>query len=199
MDDLDFFEKLQCIEKERQAFALMTSTDPAEMIARHRIWLQSIRKERPLASVPYKVGIYIRYFNQTKYDNYLSYHKKQFADTIALCPKWTLVDFYIDEGASVPNMESASEWCRLLEDCLSGRVDLIITQKVSNVSKKPHEVTLISRVLAQQKPPVGIYFISEDIFTLATYYLEDMQDSCFFPENWTVLPETEEERVLLND
>ena len=26
---------------------------------------------------------------------------------MALCPNWELVDFYIDEGATAPNMESA--------------------------------------------------------------------------------------------
>ena len=34
--------------------------------------------------------------NQTKYENYLDYQKKQFADTISECENWKLVDFYID-------------------------------------------------------------------------------------------------------
>ena len=144
---------------------------------------------------------YIRYFNQTKYDNYLSYHKKQFADTVALCPKWTLVDFYIDEGATAPNMENAPEWSRLLCDAMSGKVDLIITQKVSNVSKKMPEVTFCSRILAKQKHPVGIYFISEDIFTLASYYTDDRKDAFFLPTpDWQLLPDSEEEiRGALHD
>ena len=121
----------------------------------------------------------IRYFNQTKYENYLDFHIKQFEETMALCVNWELVGFYIDEGSTPPNMESAPEWCRLLDDCMSGKVDLIITQKVSNVSKKSHEISLCARLLAQQEHPVGIYFISEDIFTLASYYLEDMKDPYF--------------------
>ena len=115
-------------------------------------------------------------------------------DTIALCPKWTLVDFYIDEGATAPNMENAPEWSRLLTDAMDGRVDLIITQKVSNVSKKMHEVTVCSRILAKQPHPIGIYFISEDIFTLASYYLNDNKDTFFLPyPGWELLPEGEEE------
>ena len=74
---------------------------------------------------------------------------------MALCPNWELVDFYIDEGATAPNMESAKEWCRLLSDCFAGKVDLIITQKVSNVSKKHYEITILSRLLAAlEKPPL---------------------------------------------
>jgi len=174
-------------------------SEQAQILAEHRAWLQSIRRERPPASKAYRVGVYIRYYNQTKHENYLEYHKKQYIDTIALCPKWTLVDFYIDEGNVAPNMESAPEWCRLLDDCMNGKVDLIITQKVSNVSRKPYEITLLSRMLATQEPPVGIYFISEDLFTLASYYQEDMRDEEFFPEGWQDVIEHEEERGLLHD
>ena len=88
---------------------------------------------------------------------------------MALLPNWELVDFYIDEGATAPNMESAREWCRLLNDCFAGKVDLIITQKVSNVSRKHYEITILARMLAALEKPVGIYFVSENIFTLASY------------------------------
>ena len=200
MEELDIHKKLAEMEAAPQ-FSMIFGEDSekAELLAEHKVWLQTIRKERPLASTPYKIGIYIRYFNQTRYENYLEFHKKGFLDTIALCPKWELIDFYIDEGSSTPNMENAAEWCRLLEDCLSGKVNLIITQKVSNVSKKPQEITILSRLLAAQQPPIGIYFISEDIFTLASYYMQDMKDTCFFPENREMLPDEETDRRLLND
>lgn len=199
MEEFDIHEKLSQINSAPQ-FSLIFGADSerAEMISKHLSWLQSIRKERPAASKSYKVGIYIRYYNQTRYENYLDFHKKGFIDTINLCPKWELVDFYIDDGAVAPNMESSPEWCRLLEDCISEKIDLIITQKVSNVSKKPHEITFISRVLATLPHPVGIYFISEDIFTLASYYRDDMKDLCFFPEGFEKLPE-EALRSMLHD
>ena len=164
MSEVDIYQKLTEIE-EAPRFSMIfgESSDRSDKISEHRLWLQSIRKEHPLPATPYRVGVYIRYFNQTKYENYLDYHIKNFEDTLALCPKWTLVDFYIDEGATAPNMESAPEWCRLLDDCFDGKVDLIITQKVSNVSKKSQEITFVSRLLASLDNPVGIYFISEDI------------------------------------
>jgi len=190
MSEVDIYHKLTEIE-EAPRFSMIfgDSSDRSDKISEHRLWLQSIRKEHPLPATPYRVGVYIRYFNQTKYENYLDYHIKNFEDTLALCPKWTLVDFYIDEGATAPNMESAPEWCRLLDDCFDGKVDLIITQKVSNVSKKSQEITFVSRLLASLDKPVGIYFISEDIFTLASYYKADIQDKEFLPEGFQVLPE----------
>ena len=190
MSEVDIYQKLTEIE-EAPRFSMIfgESSDRSDKISEHRLWLQSIRKEHPLPATPYRVGVYIRYFNQTKYENYLDYHIKNFEDTLALCPKWTLVDFYIDEGATAPNMESAPEWCRLLDDCFDGKVDLIITQKVSNVSKKSQEITFVSRLLASLDNPVGIYFVSEDIFTLASYYKADIQDKDFLPEGFQVLPE----------
>lgn len=170
------------------------------MLARHKLWLETLQHEYPSPYAHYRIGVYIRFFNQTKYDNYLLYHKQEFVDTIALCPNWTLVDFYVDEGQSAPCMENAKEWSRLLQDCLDGKIDLIITQKVSNVTRNPAEITLVSRLLATQEKPVGIYFVNEDIFTLASYYQEDMRERRFFPSpDWQILPDDpeEERRCLL--
>lgn len=187
MSEIELYSKLNSMSG-APLFSLDKDYERAQEIAAHKIWLQSIRHERPSTEKRFKIGVYIRYFNQTKYSDYLSYHKKQFEDTIALCPAWELVGFYVDEGSTPPNMESAPQWGQLLQDCVDGKVDLIITQKISNVSKKSHEITLCARLLAQQRPPIGIYFISEDIFTLASYYLEDMQDVQFLPSaDWKPL------------
>lgn len=160
------------------------------LIAQHKAWLAQIQHEYPSPYVHFRIGIYIRYFNQTKHENYLDYHKQEFIDTIAMCPNWSIVDFYIDEGQSAPRMQSAKEWCRLLNDCLTGKVNLIITQKVSNVSRNPQEITFCSRFLATQKNPVGIYFISEDIYTLASYYQADLREKTFLPSpDWQLLPD----------
>ena len=170
------------------------------MVTRHRAWMESVQHEYPNPEIPFRIGVYIRFFNQTRYDNYLLFHKQEFIDTIVLCPNWTLVDFYVDEGQTAPYMENAKEWSRLLQDCLDGKIDLIITQKVSNVTRDPNEITLVSRLLATQKNPVGIYFVNEDIFTLASYYQEDMREQKFFPSpDWQMLPDDleEERRELL--
>ena len=129
MEEMDVFEKMNAIAETPQFSMIFTEdSEQARKIAEHREWLKHIRHERPNTEIQYKVGVYIRYFNQTRYENYLDYHKKQFADTLTLCPKWTLVDFYIDEGSTAPNMESAPAWSQLLDDCLDGKVNLILTQ-----------------------------------------------------------------------
>lgn len=191
MEELDLYSKMNAIY---DAPLLSTSLDMdseyAEMLSEHKTWLRSIRHERPSTLRHFKVGIYIRFFNQTRYEDYLEYHKKQFEDTIGLCPNWTLVGFYVDNGSTAPNMEKAPGWIQLLEDCMGGKVDLIITQKVSNVCRKIEEIILCSRLLAAQKHPIGIYFISEDLFTLASYYQDDLKDTAFLPSaDWKLLPD----------
>lgn len=174
-------------------FDFLLDTPPQTALAEHRAWLKSIKHERPQPDHPFRVAVYIRYFNQTKYEDYLAAHKKQFLDTIRLCPRWTFAGFYVDEGSTAPHMESAAQWSRLLVDCQDGKVDLIITQKASNISKKQAELAFCARLLAALKHPVGIYFVSEDIYTLASYYQQDLHDACFFPSaDWQLLPDGEE-------
>lgn len=170
-----------------------------KLLARHRLWLATIQHEYPMPYIPYKIGVYIRFFNQTQYSDevYLGMHKQWFMDDIALCPRWTLVDFYVDYGSKAPHMESSKEWCRLLEDCFSGKVNLIVTQKAGNISDDPAELTLISRILATQTPPVGIYIISEDIFTIASYFRETLTDRNMLPGEWEVLPEDDLDAPML--
>ena len=95
-------------------------------------------------------------------------------------------------------MENAPEWSRLLNDAMNGKVDLILTQKVSNISKKMYEITFCARLLATQTPPIGIYFISEDIYTLASYYKEDLRDESFLPyPDRETLPDDKAQTVAL--
>ncbi len=195
MEELDLYSKMNAIyDAPLLNSTLEMDAEYAQLITEHKTWLRSIRHERPSTLHHFKVGVYIRYFNQTRYEDYLNYHKKQFSDTVGLCPNWTLVDFYIDNGSTAPSMDKSPGWIRLLEDCMAGKVDLIITQKVSNVSRKLEEIILCSRLLAAQQHPIGIYFISEDLFTLASYYQEDLKDTEFLPSpDWQLLPEEGEQ------
>ena len=91
--------------------------DPKEeahrrMLALHKLWLDSLQHEYPSPYAHYRIGVYIRYFNQTRHENYLLFHKQEFIDTIALCPNWTLVDFYVDEGQTAPYFQNGPGFFR---------------------------------------------------------------------------------------
>ncbi|MBQ8940695.1 MAG: recombinase family protein [Firmicutes bacterium] len=166
------------------------AVDPRKkLLAKHRLWMDNLQHEYPMPYHKFRIGVYIRYYNQTKHENYLDKHIQQFTEDISLCKNWTLVDFYIDKGMSAPRMENAKEWCRLLADCFSGKINLIVTQKVSNVSNDPEELAFIAKTLVAQKEPVGIYFISEDIYTLGSYYRHDLFDRELLPQGHIALPD----------
>ena len=192
--ELTQFGMTKELEKtEYPSFELYLSENwDSPLVAQHKQWLKTIRHETPNPKIPFKVAVYIRYFNQTKYDDYLERNKEVFRATLAQYPMWEFVGFYIDNGSTAPNMESAVAWSELLSDCDEGKVNLIITQKISNVSRKIHEVSICARILAARNPPVGIYFISEDMYTLASYYRDDLREPCFFPTpDWEILPDDE--------
>ena len=114
------------------------------LVAQHRQWLKTIRHEVPNPKIPFKVAVYIRFFNQTKYrdEEYLERNKEVFRATLAQYPMWEFVGFYIDNGSTAPYMENSTAWSELLSDCDAGKVDLIITQKVSNVSRDAQEMAI---------------------------------------------------------
>lgn len=98
-------------------------------------------------------------------------------------------------------MENNKEWCRLLDDCFAGKVDLIMTQKTTGISKNPTEITMCARILSKLKNPVGIYFEAENFYTLASYYLSDTTDDYLLPsaETLKILEDPSNERRLLGE
>ena len=91
-------QELDILNKFKEIDCSPFQNEENSKLERHKKWLNTIAREYPSPQKSFNIGVYIRYFNQTKYENYLEYHKRQFEDTIALCPNWKLVDFYIDEG-----------------------------------------------------------------------------------------------------
>lgn len=194
-------EQVQTIEPDENVFRRGIRENPRKRIlARQKLWMDSLQHEYPMPYQPYRIGVYIRFFNQTKYSDevYLEKHKQWFLEDIALCRKWQLVDFYVDKGSTAPHMENSPEWMRLLDDCFAGKIDLIVTQKAGNISEDPDELNFISRILAHQKNPVAIYFISEDIYTAASYFHGSLTDRELFPDDWKPLPEDELDLPMLS-
>lgn len=96
MEEIDVFKSLrESVDGELAPIVDEREAARLKLIADHKAWLNKTKKEHPSPYQFFKVGVYIRYFNQTKYENYLDNHKMQFIDLIQSCPNWTLVDFYV--------------------------------------------------------------------------------------------------------
>ena len=96
MEEIDVFKSLrESVDGELAPIVDEREAARLKLISDHKAWLKKTKKEHPSPYQFFKVGVYIRYFNQTKYENYLDNHKMQFIDLIQSCPNWTLVDFYL--------------------------------------------------------------------------------------------------------
>ena len=84
MEDLDLFSQLEAIEDPFVETVVPINSERHKLIVAHKTWLATIRHEKPSTTKHLRVAVYIRFFNQTKYDDYLEHHKKQFADTLKL-------------------------------------------------------------------------------------------------------------------
>ena len=58
------------IDNNQNIFRRHIIDDPRKkQLVKHQLWLESIQHEYPMPYIPYRIGVYIRYYNQTKYDD----------------------------------------------------------------------------------------------------------------------------------
>lgn len=78
-----------------------------------------------------------------------------------------LVGIYIDEGPAELSSLQRNEFNRMTNDCRIGKIDLIVTESVTQFSKDMCEaITLVSE-LHKLVHPVAVYFRREGFSTLS--------------------------------
>lgn len=92
--------------------------------------------------------------------------KNHFQDVIARHPGWELIGIYADEGISGTSLSHRDSFLRMIKDCTDGKIDLIVTKSVSRFSRNVVDCIGYIRQLAALKPPVGVFFETEQIDTL---------------------------------
>ena len=116
---------------------------------------------------PQRVGIYVRVStDDVRQTTSYELQKKYYEDFVTQHPKWTLVNIYADEGISGTSLKHRDNFKRMIADCRAGKLDLIITKSVSRFARNVVDFMGMVRDLAKLKPPVGVFFESEAIFSL---------------------------------
>ena len=114
-----------------------------------------------------RVGVYARVStddpNQTS-----SYElqKNHYQDVVSRHENWLLVKIYADEGISGTSTNHRIAFMEMIEDCKAGKLDLIITKTVARFARNVLDCIGEARKLAALEPPVGIFFETENIYTL---------------------------------
>ena len=90
-------------------------------------------------------------------------HYKNYIESRA---DWDFVGMYSDEGISGTNTKKRDGFNQMIEDALSGKIDLIITKSVSRFAR--NTVDSLQNVRKLKEHGVEIYFEKENIWTFDT-------------------------------
>lgn len=132
---------------------------------------QYIPEEKPADyyddDISRRVGIYVRVStDDIRQTTSYELQKKYYEDFVLKHPNWELVKIYADEGISGTSTKKRDAFNQMIADAKAHKLDLIITKSVSRFARNVGDFLGAVRGLAEQKPPVGVFFESEAIFSL---------------------------------
>ena len=78
--------------------------------------------------------------------------------------QWKLVDIYADEAQTGTMVKKRDNFQRMINDCLAGKIDFIITKSISRFARNTLDVLRFVRML--QEHHVAIRFEEENIDTM---------------------------------
>lgn len=92
--------------------------------------------------------------------------KNHYMDVVHQHPGWKLIDIYADEGISGTSLQHRDAFIQMIKDCEARKIDLIVTKSVSRFARNILDCIGYVRQLATMQPPIGIFFETENIYTL---------------------------------
>lgn len=94
--------------------------------------------------------------------------KQAYLEKITINPDWELAEIYADQGASGTSMNRRKDFQRMLADCRSGKIDLILVKSISRFSRNQLDFISTYRELKTLSNPVGIFIEDLGLNTLDT-------------------------------
>ena len=119
---------------------------------------------KPLTITRKRVAAYVRV--STNAEEQLQSFKSQkeyYQDKISANKEWALVGIYADEGITGTKTTKRDEFLRMIDDCMNGLVDIVITKSVSRFSRNLVDVLSYTRMLKAKG--VTVIFEKENIDT----------------------------------
>ncbi len=96
----------------------------------------------------------------TSYNSQMTHYRSM----VEAEPKWELIDIYADEGISGTQTDKRTEFQRMINDAVAGRIDLIITKSISRFARNTLDTLKYVRMLKENN--VAILFEKENINTM---------------------------------
>lgn len=96
----------------------------------------------------------------TSYNNQMRFY----TEMIAANPEWKFAGMYADEGLSGTRADKRPRFQKMIDDCLEGKIDYIITKSVSRFAR--NTVDCLDYVRMLKARGIGIFFEEQNIDTL---------------------------------
>jgi DNA invertase Pin-like site-specific DNA recombinase len=93
---------------------------------------------------------------QAQVEHYISYIQNN--------PAWEFCGIFADEGISGTNTKKRVEFNRMIEECMAGKIDMVITKSISRFARNTLDTLKYVRMLKDKG--VAIYFEKEAVNTL---------------------------------
>ena len=97
---------------------------------------------------------------QTSYNSQI----KHYSNMIKSNPDWKFVGIYADEGLTGTQIKHRTEFQRMIDDALNGKIDIIIAKSISRFAR--NTVDTLNTVRQLREHNVDVYFEKENIHTL---------------------------------
>lgn len=125
-----------------------------------------IRKIEPTISAKRKrVAAYARVsMDSDSMANSLEAQKDYFSRLIESDPEWEFAGIYADEGISGTQTANRREFLRMLDDCETGKIDIILTKSISRFAR--NTITLLKTVRHLKKLGIEVRFEREKLSTM---------------------------------
>ena len=101
--------------------------------------------------------------DEEQLDSYRS-QMQYYTDIVQKNPNWALVDVYADEAITGTQVDKREDFQRMMQDCVAGRIDMIITKSISRFARNTLDTLKYVRMLKERN--IAVMFEEENINTL---------------------------------
>lgn len=129
--------------------------------ARRRVGNTAKEEERPRL----RVAAYCRV--STDSDEQATSYEAQvehYTEYIKKNPEWEFAGIFADDGISGTNTKKRDDFNRMIEECMNGGIDMVITKSISRFARNTLDCLKFIRQLKEKNIPV--YFEKENINTM---------------------------------
>ena len=150
-------------QKERVRQRVRAQVDPNS----YEYYPETVSTDHYNDSIYQRVAVYARVStDNVRQTTSFELQKKYYEEFVSRHPKWELVGIYADEGISGTSTAHRDSFNQMISDARAGKIDLIITKSVSRFARNVGDFISTVRTLAEHHPRIGVFFESENIYSL---------------------------------